>query len=66
MLPKGGFFKELDEDDIITFGKYESETVMEVLEKDPGYLVWAEQNIAWFKLKDYILNRAEDDAAESL
>jgi len=56
--------KELDEDDIISFGQYEGQTVMEVLDVNPGYLVWATQNIKWFKLKDYIINRAEDDAAE--
>jgi hypothetical protein len=34
----------------LTFGKYKGLTVREVIEENPGYLVWAISNIEWFNL----------------
>jgi hypothetical protein len=37
-------------EDKITFGGYEGMTIAEVLVKDPVWLVWAHENIHFFKL----------------
>lgn len=35
---------------VIPFGKYEGKTIGNVIESDPQYLLWAEDNIPNFKL----------------
>ena len=34
----------------LTFGKYKGKTVEEVMTLDPGYLLWAYNNIEWFTI----------------
>lgn len=46
--------KEYTYDDIIDFGKYKGFTVEEVLDKNPGYLIWSHSHIAWFILSEEV------------
>ena len=34
----------------LTFGKYKGKTVKEVMTLDPGYILWAYNNIEWFTI----------------
>ena len=48
------------------FGKYKGDTVDSVAEKDPKYLIWAHEEIEWFKLpkemyEALLMDDAEDD-----
>lgn len=48
------------------FGKHKGETVDSVAENDPAYLVWAHENIDWFKLtkeqyEALLMDEAVDD-----
>ena len=40
--------------DVIRFGKYKHDglTIKEVIERDPEYIDWAVEEIAWFDLDD--------------
>lgn len=49
-------------DDIINFGKYKGKTIHQVLHSDASYLVWAHNNIKWFKLSEGVYNEAIDKA----
>lgn len=57
--------KKLDETYIFTFGKYKGLSVNEILDDDPSYLVWANKEVQWFKLKkevyDLVLERATEE-----
>lgn len=44
---------------IFTFGKHKSKTVKQVMEEDPSYLLWADNNIEGFELSDYLRDKAE-------
>ena len=39
---------KLAPDYVLTFGKYKGRTLQEVYQENPGYLVWAENNIETF------------------
>ncbi len=49
-----------DRDYILPFGKYKGTSVGDVLELNPGYLLWAVENIEWFDLHADILEEAEE------
>jgi hypothetical protein len=51
-------------DDKITFGKYKGKSIHSVLHTDPSYLVWANDNIEWFKLTEGIYDEALSGQAE--
>jgi len=34
----------------LTFGKHKGKTITQVLQDDPGWLVWADKNVEFFKL----------------
>lgn len=36
----------------ITFGKYKGQEVETIMEKDPSYLLWANDNVSYFSLTD--------------
>lgn len=42
-----------------TFGKHRDETLEEVLESDPSYIIWANDNVRWFKVSKKILDDAK-------
>ena len=44
--------------DEITFGRYKGRTIEELLEEDPGYLLWADSEIGWFKLEAAVKEQA--------
>lgn len=44
--------------ELITFGKYKGRTILEVLEEDPQYLLWANENVEGFILNDAIFFEA--------
>jgi uncharacterized protein (DUF3820 family) len=41
---------KITEDYKFTFGKHKGETVKELVQKDPSYLVWCIENFDWFKV----------------
>ena len=58
-MPAANKITVYDVDSEIKFGKYKPKsptedilTIEEVLEKDPGYLVWCHENIDWFALTE--------------
>lgn len=51
-------------EDKMGFGKYKEDSVESVLGFDPSYLVWAHDNIDWFKLEPHIYESAVDRAFE--
>lgn len=42
----------------LTFGKYKGKTVADVLIEDPSYLVWAHNNVDFFKVSTELLQIA--------
>jgi hypothetical protein len=54
--------KELGLDDVISFGKYKGKSIHQILNLDSSYLVWANNTIDWFKLKEGVLAEAIDRA----
>ena len=40
------------------FGKHKYESVTEVLEEDPNYILWAADNVDWFNPTNEILDEA--------
>jgi broad specificity phosphatase PhoE len=42
----------------IDFGGYKGETIEDVMGKDPAWLVWAHENIEFFKLPPELIQRA--------
>lgn len=47
-------------DHVLTFGKYKGETVGDILEVDPQYLIWLHNNSEFFELNYRLLEIAED------
>jgi uncharacterized protein (DUF3820 family) len=50
---------ELELTDLIPFGKYEGQTVQEVLDEDPEYLVWLDGQTDC-KIAEHILDSIEE------
>lgn len=48
----------------ITFGKYKGYTIEYVLYENPEYLVWASENVEFFKLEPKVLARAKESSIE--
>lgn len=44
---------------VLPFGKYKGHTVGDVLTINPDWLLWAEENVSWFRLTDKVRNIAE-------
>lgn len=49
---------------VFPFGKHKNEYVEDVLEEDPGYIIWAADNVDWFNPTDEILIEAFDLAQD--
>lgn len=49
-------------EDVMTFGKYKGKKIEDVLSENPSYLVWAHDDIKWFKLEQEIYDEAVDQA----
>ena len=43
----------------LTFGKHKGSTVASILQDDPGYLIWCEENMDHFLLDDEVRDRAQ-------
>lgn len=43
---------------VVDFGKHKGATIAEILETDPGYLIWLNKNTERFQLPDKILTEA--------
>lgn len=41
------------------FGKYKGQTIKQMLEDNPGYLLWAHRNTDIFRMTDELLDQAE-------
>lgn len=48
----------------LDFGKYKGETVRFVMKANPSYIVWASENVGWFKVKKDVLEKAIELAFE--
>ncbi|QWY83482.1 hypothetical protein [Rhizobium phage RHph_X2_28B] len=42
----------------LTFGKHKGKCIYEVLSEDPGYLIWANDNVEWLCISSEILDLA--------
>lgn len=50
---------QLDEDDYMRFGKYKDHKISAIMADDPGYLLWAYENVDHFDLTPLTLQRLE-------
>lgn len=50
---------------VLQFGRHMGKTIDEVAEKDPGYLIWAHENVGRFKLPDDLYQALLRDEAET-
>lgn len=50
----------LERASVISFGKYKGKTVQDVIEMNPGYLIWANENVSFFALSSPLLNEVEN------
>lgn len=48
-----------DIDTVLTFGKYKGESIADIIECDPQYLVWLHNNSEFFELSSSILDEIE-------
>lgn len=48
----------------LTFGKHKGYTIEYVLYEAPEYLVWASENVSFFKLDPKVLARAKESGRE--
>lgn len=53
-----------DYGDSFTFGKYRGRTIAEIIAKDPQYIVWAHNNVDFFKVKSGVLATAVETVRE--
>jgi hypothetical protein len=51
--------------DKLNFGKYKGIAVKELVEENPNYLLWCEENIAWFKLSTFARRDANKNKKET-
>lgn len=51
-------------DSIINFGKYKGKSIFLVLQHDASYLIWAHNNVEWFKLTHSVYEVAYDKASD--
>jgi uncharacterized protein (DUF3820 family) len=49
-----------DREHILTFGKYKGESIDEMMEVNPQYLVWLHNNSDFFELSSELLDEAEE------
>lgn len=49
-----------DMDHVLTFGKYKGESIEDILETDPQYLIWLHNNSEYFELDYRLLEIAEE------
>lgn len=56
--------KILTLEDEFTFGKHKGETVAEVCDDDPGYILWASKNIDWIEFDKGIVEACEAAALQ--
>lgn len=56
--------REYNLESILNFGKYKGKSVHYILHNDPSYLVWANDNIEWFKVSEGIYDEACSGARE--
>lgn len=51
-----------DKNHVLTFGKYKGESIADILETNPQYLVWLHFNSEFFELDASLLEEAEEYA----
>ena len=49
---------------VMSFGKYNGETIATVIRLDPGYILWALKNVDLFRLNDEALDILNEQIAE--
>jgi hypothetical protein len=55
-----------DRDYVLTFGKYKGESLDDILETNPQYLVWLHLNSEFFELSSELLDEAEENATTTV
>ncbi len=53
------------EDSILTFGKYKSCRIKDILASDPGYILWCSENVTFFNPTAELLQKARDTSQEN-
>lgn len=48
-----------DRETVLTFGKFRGESIADILETEPQYLVWLHDNSDFFELDHILLDEAE-------
>ena len=51
-----------DRDTVLAFGKYKGESIADVMEENPQYLVWLHNNSEYFELHADLLEECEEGA----
>lgn len=46
--------------DRMTFGKYKGDLIKDVFKKEPGILIWYNDNVEWFYLDEDLLLKCEE------
>lgn len=46
---------------VLNFGKHKTKTVADVLVEDPGWIIWASENVDWVQFTDEVLEEAEEN-----
>lgn len=49
---------------VLMFGKYKDKTVDEVLDSDPKWLIWADENVEFFELDKNAMRLAKQAAED--
>lgn len=55
------FLEATIDDEPLGFGKYKGRTPKEVLYINPGYIVWAKENVSLFECSDEVYEQAKED-----
>ena len=51
---------------VMNFGKYKGWTVEDLVIVNPSYLLWADENVSWFKLKWQVVEKAMEELTDQL
>ena len=45
---------------VLDFGKYKGEKVRDIIDNDPGYILWCIANVEWFTCTSAVKDNAEE------
>lgn len=47
-------------DEVVTFGKFKGQTWLDVIQKQPSYIEWCDENVDWLEFSYDILMEAQE------